>query len=686
MLKRSDITSDAANVQLRSTIRPPTHADPSASGLDVHACAALDRLTRWAAKALRAPLALVSLVSAGGQVVTSVSGSRAAGEADEIRALCARVVATSSVQAIDDVDAHDADGDRPVAVIGAPLIDSTGHVLGCFCVADTLPRRWSSHDTELVKELAISVTTELELRTARAMAEREKRWSDGQQAVLELIAAHAPLQQTLTKLLYAAEAHAPGMLASILLVEPARGSRGILRHAAGPSLPRAFTSAVDGLRIGEGQGICGTSAHRREPVVVMDIRSDPLTEPFAELAQEHGLRAGWSTPIVSNTGQLLGTFALYYGLDRLPKPSDEFVIDRSIHLARLAIEQILDGRALRRSVAQARALARDQTALQRVATSVAAETNPTILFARIAQQVSLLLRAECGYVLRFVDEDQYRVLGTWGRRGARLMKLDEVGTQPPDSLGVELRRGRTAKRLSVPSGGNWIDYVHRIGAPIVVDGRPWGMVVAVRDRSGAFPPDDEKRIARFAQLASVAVANAHSRERLATQALTDSLTGLFNRRAFDQRLVDETERALRHDRALSVILVDVDRFKEINDRFGHAAGDRVLVTLASILEGVMRQGDLLARVGGDEMAMILGDCPPEQAVDVAERMLDAIRDDSSLAQRHGVTLSIGVAGLVKGWTADDLLRHADQALYRAKDSGRNQVLAYDEEMVPGARH
>jgi diguanylate cyclase (GGDEF)-like protein len=85
------------------------------------------------------------------------------------------------------------------------------------------------------------------------------------------------------------------------------------------------------------------------------------------------------------------------------------------------------------------------------------------------------------------------------------------------------------------------------------------------------------------------------------------------------------------------------------------------------------------------MAMILGDCPPEQAADVAERMLAAIHDDSSLAQRHGVTLSIGVAGLVEGWTADDLLRHADQALYRAKNSGRNQVLAYDE-MAPGARH
>ncbi len=210
------------------------------------------------------------------------------------------------------------------------------------------------------------------------------------------------------------------------------------------------------------------------------------------------------------------------------------------------------------------------------------------------------------------------------------------------------------------------------------------MIVALRGRPGAFPPDDEKRIARFAQLASVAVANAHARERLATQALTDPLTGVANRRAFDQRLAEETERALRHGRALSVMLVDVDHFKAINDRFGHAAGDHVLVNLADDLQTVTRQGDLLARVGGDEMAMILADCPPDQAADVARRMLSVLEDDESLARRHEVTLSVGVAGLAPGQSADDLLRRADQALYRAKGEGRNQVVSYEERVALGA--
>ena len=346
---------------------------------------------------------------------------------------------------------------------------------------------------------------------------------------------------------------------------------------------------------------------------------------------------------------MLGTFAIYYGPDRLPKPSDEIVIDRSIHLARLAIEQFHDARALRRSASEARALAREQTALQRVATSVAAETNPAILFARVAQQVGMLLGAESGYVLRFEGDDGVPhdgLVGAQGRDDAAARRGLRPGARRPRAptfaaggprAGAASRPAATGSPRSTASARRSSSTARR-GA--------WSSRCATGP--GPFPREDEKRIARFAQLASVAVANAHARERLATQALTDPLTGLANRRAFDQRLAEETERALRHGRELSLMLVDVDHFKAINDRFGHATGDRVLVNLARDMQAVMRQGDLLARIGGDEMAMILGDCPPEQAEDVAHRMLAAIVEDTSLSQRHGVTLSIGVAGLIAG--------------------------------------
>ncbi|MGH2899467.1 MAG: diguanylate cyclase domain-containing protein, partial [Solirubrobacteraceae bacterium] len=332
-----------------------------------------------------------------------------------------------------------------------------------------------------------------------------------------------------------------------------------------------------------------------------------------------------------------------------------------------------------RNATRARSLAREQTALQRVATRVAGETDPQILFSLVAEQAGRLLRAEAGYVLRFEDGEEYRNVGCWGRDEARLLPLNAPAKYLPDGICARLRTGRTARRCTVEPGRDALDYRYRIAAPVIVDDHSWGTVVALHD-SAEFRREDEKRLVRFAQLASVAVANARAHEALATQARTDPLTGLANRRAFDERLAEETERANRHTRSLSVMLVDVDHFKTINDRFGHATGDRVLVNLADSLRSVMRGGDLLARIGGDEMAMILPDCRPEPAALVAERMLAAIGTDTSLVRRHGVTLSAGVAGLAAGQSADDLLRCADQALYAAKDEGRNQVAVYIAEM------
>ena len=647
--------------------------------LDVHASAALDRLTLWAGKALRAPVAVVTLARGEHTVVASQIGSLPALESPRLREFEQRILATGQPDAIGDLRAPRADlvgAAGGVAFLGAPLLDAGGATIGSFCVMDIRPRRWTIQDIELVSELTLSATTELDVQAARAEAEREKHWSDRQQAVLELIAARAPLSRTLSELLDAAEMHAPGMLAAIARLERVRASPDRLRIVAAHGLPRGFTSALDGVAVTEGSSISGTAAFRRESVVVGDTTVAALTPDYVQLAERHDLRAGWSTPLLSSGGAVLGTFTIYYRTARTPDERDRVVIDRSVHLARLAIEQVAGAEALRSNATRARSLAREQTALQRVATRVAGSTDPRALFELVAEQVGQLLKAQAGYVLRFEDDDSYRNMGCWARAEERLLAHDAVDTYLPDGICAQLRTGRSASRCAVEPGRDALGFVHRIAAAVLVDGRSWGMVVALRD-STAFHRDDEKRLVRFAQLASIAVANAHAHAALATQARTDPLTGLANRRAFDGRLAEEAARATRRERALSVMLVDVDHFKTINDRFGHAAGDRVLINLADSLRAVMRSGDLLARVGGDEMAMILPDCGAPEAVVIAQRMLDAIGDDPSLARRHGVTLSAGVAALHGGQTADDLLRCADQALYGAKDRGRAQVARYE---------
>jgi diguanylate cyclase (GGDEF)-like protein len=658
-------------------------ATEPASGLDVHASVALDRLTRWAAKSLRAPAAVITLLDGEHTAIASATGAQDfTASSARLREFTGLILRSGQPHAIGDARLerwHDEGDLECVALLGAPLLDREGTIIGSFCVADSRPRRWTIQDVELVSELTSSATTELDLQAARAETDRERRWSDRQQAVLELIAARAPLARTLSELLRAAETQAPGMLAVVTRAESVRGRRDQLRVIAGHGLSRSFTSMLDRTPVSEGSSISGTAAFRREPVVVGDIAESGLKPWFVDLATSHGLRAGWSTPILSSSGAVLGTVTIYYRSTRIPDAHDRVVINRSVHLARLAIEQVDDAQALRRNATRAQSLAREQTALQRVATRVAGQTDPELLFALIAEQVGRLLKAEAGYVLRFEEDDRCRNIGSWGRDEARLLARDEVAEHAPDGLCAMLRNGRTARRCAVEPGRDALGFEHRIAAPVLVDGRSWGMVLAMRD-SAAFRREDEKRLVRFAQLASVAVANAHAHEALARQALTDPLTGLANRRAFDERLAHETECANRHALPLSLMLVDVDRFKTINDRFGHATGDRVLVNLADSLRSVMRSGDLLARIGGDEMAMILPDCPTEQATLVAQRMLAAISVDSSLARRHGVTLSAGVAGLTAGQTADDLLRCADQALYGAKDDGRDQVVSYEPDM------
>jgi len=156
---------------------------------------------------------------------------------------------------------------------------------------------------------------------------------------------------------------------------------------------------------------------------------------------------------------------------------------------------------------------------------------------------------------------------------------------------------------------------------------------------------------------------------------TDTLTGISNRRLFDKVLLRSFEHAQRYQRPLSVVVIDVDGFKSINDRFGHQVGDEVLRTIASTMQASMRVTDFLCRYGGEEFAVIL----PETGLDDANRFADKIRQ--AVASRTippigwSVTVSAGVATFPHTWFSKpaEVLEAADQALYRAKKRGRNRV-------------
>ncbi len=168
----------------------------------------------------------------------------------------------------------------------------------------------------------------------------------GQAHVLERIARGAPLPEVLEAIVTLIESAAPGMLCSILLIDR-DGKR--LRHGAAPNLPARYNAAVDGLEIGPRAGSCGTAAFTRQPVIVRDVQVDPLWENYRALADPHGLRACWSTPIFSAAGRVLGTFAMYYREPRVPTSAEQDLITTATDLAGIAIARHRAEEALRES-------------------------------------------------------------------------------------------------------------------------------------------------------------------------------------------------------------------------------------------------------------------------------------------------------------------------------------------------
>ena len=163
----------------------------------------------------------------------------------------------------------------------------------------------------------------------------EDAFEAGQQKVEEMIAAHAPLGDILSTLVRMIEAQSPGMLCSVLLLS-ADGNH--VEHGAAPSLPAEYAKAIDGSPIGPKSGSCGTAMHRGEPVVVRDILTDPLWEDYRDLARGTGLRACWSTPIMSSRGKVLGSFAMYYYEPQVPTGEEARLTEAATRLAAKAIE------------------------------------------------------------------------------------------------------------------------------------------------------------------------------------------------------------------------------------------------------------------------------------------------------------------------------------------------------------
>jgi diguanylate cyclase (GGDEF)-like protein len=306
-------------------------------------------------------------------------------------------------------------------------------------------------------------------------------------------------------------------------------------------------------------------------------------------------------------------------------------------------------------------------------------------------QVSILLREEDELVLR-------------ASRGGLTINTPVGGKLPITSelCGRSLAAGLTIIESHVGSGSSLSRETRScMGIPLVSFGQTLGMLVMESVEEGRFQESDGESLEAVADICATAIQNAHYVERVKQLAYLDGLTGIFNRRFFELRILEEIDRARRFQAGMAVLMVDIDQFKRLNDEFGHLLGDEVLRQVSSIFSQQLRKIDVVCRYGGEEFCVLFADRTLEDALPHLERMRRdieqyrmAIRgrgrprekeDGARLRSANGqraqpegalsVTISIGAA------ERDDTLikpalviRAADEALYRAKRAGRNRLM------------
>jgi diguanylate cyclase (GGDEF)-like protein len=449
---------------------------------------------------------------------------------------------------------------------------------------------------------------------------------------------------------------------ALLLYDPGSEEL-VLRQVSGEG---RWREGVEGFRLPADQGLSGWAVRHRQAVRVGDVSSDPRYVVGLE-----GARSNLVVPLIVGN-EVAGV------LDVESRRPDAFTEEHEQLLTVLGVQAALAIEASR-TTDHLRSRLRELDALHRIS-RLAASGRPLdwILDQMLAvaqgvspeSQCAILLLDDSGKRLRIRAARGYAVgsegleislddgvTGRCAQSGAPV-RVDDVAEEPAYIRGVEGARSEVA-------------------VPMAVEGEVIGVLNAESGLPAAFDDGLVGLLALIAEQAAVVIRTARLQEETALLACTDPLTGLFNRRRFLEELGRALHRGERYGDHFALLFLDLDRFKAINDRHGHEAGDRALQAVASALTAGLRQSDVLGRLGGEELAALLMQVDRGRATRVAERLRAAI-GALELPLENDAVLRLTVSGGLAlypehGGTPDALLRAADAALYAAKDAGRDRV-------------
>jgi len=466
-----------------------------------------------------------------------------------------------------------------------------------------------------------------------------ERYQQHHALVLEMLLDKVPLTRVLELIAHEFERLSANSLCSILLLD----EDGLhLRHGAAPSLPEFFTRAIDGNAIGPDRGSCGAAAFFGKRVIVEDINTHPWWVDYRDLAQRAGLGACWSQPIFSSEGKVLGTFALYHRQPASPTREEMQLIENEARLVALAIERT-----------------RNENRLHLAA--------------------SVFTHAREGIMITDAEGTIIEVNSTFS---------DITGFKRDEVLGQNPRILRSGRHNQAFYATMW-DQLIETGA---WSGEIWNQrkngdhyaaittIGAVRDEAG--------KTCNYVNLFSDITSIKEHQHELEYIAHYDSLTNLPNRVLLSDRIQQALAQSHRSGLSLAVVYLDLDGFKPVNDQHGHDVGDQLLVALAQRLRAALREGDTLARIGGDEFVIVLTELAQEEDYEaILQRLLATAAEPVTINQQLlRVSASIGVTLYPEdNVDTDQLIRHADQAMYLAKQRGKNCYHLFDVDQDEAAK-
>lgn len=453
--------------------------------------------------------------------------------------------------------------------------------------------------------------------------------------VLELLASNAPLKNILEIIVSNIEHSNPDMLCSINLLDRS-GNR--LINGAAPNLPEAFNQAFNGIEIGIGVASSGTTAFTGQRVIVEDIQTHPYWSNFRDISRKAKLAACWSEPIYSANGKVLGTFDIYLKSNRQPDDAEIQLMVSMANMSAIALDRNHSDMALKEN----------EKLMSDILENVSAyiymkDTQGRYLYAN--RPMREMFNAPLEEILGFDDSKFYDA------STAEIIKLnDQQVLQQKEAQRCEESHpnpltGQTSVYLTTK-----LPLKHE-------DGNIYALCGIATDIT------KEKEI----------------EEHIRHMAQYDTLTNLPNRALFSDRLQQAFANAKRGHEHFGLMYIDLDKFKPINDTYGHEGGDFVLQEAAQRMQNCVRQSDTVARLGGDEFVVLLSSLNTDHdAFEVGEKIRHALNQPFNMAGTiMNISSSIGVAIYPEhGEEEKTLVKNADTAMYYAKENGRNNVTIY----------